>query len=104
MLYEIVCLVIAALGAYGLYALLSRCLGGADSTAVLPTSVGIHILPGFSEEEVEVALLLLRDGGRSKDPILLIDCPLREEVLEALEDMGTHLYLSYEEYRIEKRK
>lgn len=103
MLYDIVCLVIAALGAYGLYALLSRLLG--DSSAdTLPTSIGVHVFPGVAEEEVENALLFLRDGNRGEDPVLLIDCPLREEVLGALKDMGADLYLSYEEYRIEKRK
>ena len=104
MLYEIVCLIIAALGAYGLYVLLSRLIGGGHSAATLPTSLGIHISPGFSEEEVEVALLLLRDSNRLEDPVLLIDCLLKKETLDALKDMGADLYLSYEEYRIEKRK
>lgn len=102
MLYEIVCLVIAALGAYGLYDLLSRCLFGGRCVSPLSTSLGIHIPLGFSEEEVEEALLLLRDG--KEDPVLLIDCPLREEAIGVLKDMGAELYLSYEEYHIEKRK
>ena len=104
MLYEIVCLAIAALGAYGLYVLLVHRLFGGSSVSPLSTSLGIHIPVGFSEEEVETALLLLRGGAPSEDPVLLIDCPLREETIRALKDMGAELYLSYEEYRIEKRK
>ena len=104
MFYEIVCLLIAALGAYGLYVLLSRSLDRGDSARPLPTSLGIHVSPGFSEEEIEGALLLLRSGDPAEEPVLLIDCPLREEALSALRDMGAEIYLSYEEYRIEKRK
>ena len=55
MLYEILCLVISALGVYGLYALLRRFLPPVDGTG-LSFSDGVHVRLGFSELEIEAVL------------------------------------------------
>lgn len=106
MLYELLCLLIAALGAYGLYTLLVRFLSldsfGARGTA-FPLSLGIHVNLGFSYEELEEALLLLGSGAEGEAPVLLVECPLRREALEELKSTGAEVYLSYEEYYHEKR-
>ena len=52
---------------------------------------------------MEQALLLLRMGCREgEEPVLLVDHPLRREVLVGLKESGARLYLSYEEYCCEK--
>ncbi len=102
-MYEIICLLIAALGAYGLYTLILRLFSSSSEGSTLDISSGIHLRPGYSDEEVEQALLQLRLGcGEGEEPVLLVDYPLRREVLRALKENGAGLYLSYEEYYCEK--
>lgn len=103
MFYSIACLCIFALAAYGLYALILRFW---VSPGERP-SVGIHVRHDFSEEDLEGELFLWqqradRTGGQ--EPVLLVDCPLREDILLELSTWGAKLYLSYEEYDREKRK
>ena len=105
MLYEFLCIIIAAFGAYGVHCLLVRFLRCGDQEAMLPIARGVRVAPGFSLEELEDALFLLREeSGTGEAPVLLIDYPLRDEVLRELRDLGAALYLSYEEYYCEKGK
>lgn len=104
MLYEIVCLLIAAFGAYGFYTALCRLARKASDPSV-PSARALRIRPGFSYEEIEEAI----DGMQGElpdreEPVLLIDFPLRSEVLAELRTLGVELYLSYEEYYYEKGK
>ncbi|MBQ2719067.1 MAG: hypothetical protein IJF73_03260 [Clostridia bacterium] len=104
MLYELLWLLTAVLAVYGLYALFSRHFSE-ELPGELPLSEGIHVRLGFSEEELEEALERLRREPRgSEPPVLLVDCPLRPEVLWELDAMGAELYVSYEEYYRETRK
>ena len=104
MLYEIVCLFIAAFGAYGLYTALChlmRRLGEHETSAAR----GLYVRPGFSCEELEEELFLLREElPDGEEPVLLVDFPLRREALAELRALGVELYLSYEEYYHEKGK
>ena len=108
MLYEIVCLFVAALGAYGLYVILLRAIAPRGSEHTAELTMGIHVRAESSDEEIENALLLLRANRAvdelGSDPVRLVDCPLRAEILRELTQTGAALYLSYEEYYREKRK
>ncbi len=104
MLYEIVCLLIAAFGAYGLYVVLCRLLRKFSDPSLLPVSA-LRVRPGFSYEELLEAIdLLQRDLPDGEEPVLLVDLPLRREALAELRMLGVELYLSYEEYYYEKGK
>ena len=104
MLYEIVCLFIAAFGAYGLYTALCRLMRGFGETEATAVR-GIRVRPGFSYEELEDALFLMQgELSEEEDPVLLVDVPLRREALAELRALGVELYLSYEEYYNEKGK
>ncbi|MBO7763001.1 MAG: hypothetical protein J6T24_09395 [Clostridia bacterium] len=105
MLYEIFSLMLAALGVYGAYALFSRLLALSGAGKPSLVSSGIHVECGFSEEEIYELLLALRIAPEGEaEPVLLIDCPLRGDVLQELSVLGARMYLSYEEYYHEKRK
>lgn len=106
MLYEIVCFMIALCAVYGLYHFLLRYVLRGER-GELPVSEGIHVMLGFSEEEVEETLEELRQerelSGKA-EPVLLVDHRFRDEVIDTLDAMGAAVYLSWEEYRFEKRK
>ena len=105
MLYEIVCLVIAAFGAYGLYTALCRLAHSVGDGRGISSARGLRIRPGFSYEEIDEALFLMQDELEDgEEPVLLIDFPLRPEVLSELRTLGIELYLSCEEYYYEKGK
>ena len=105
MLYEIFSLLIAALGAYGAYVLLSRLLTAVSRRDIPEISSGIHVECTYSEEELYELLLSLRVASDGEtEPVLLVDCPLRGEILRELSELGARMYLSYEEYYHEKRK
>ncbi len=106
MFLELILLILSALGIYSIYTWLFRCLFGKPSPT-LRISEGIHVRLGFCEIEIEEALeILSRSEARyaNAPPVLLIDCPLRREVLEELSELSGDLYLSYEEYCREKRR
>ncbi len=105
MLYEILCLVIAALGAYGINTAHSRLFRRLWGDSELSFARGLRVCPGFSYEELEDALFLMQaELENGEEPVLLVDCPLRSEVLSELRALGVELYLSYEEYYNEKGK
>lgn len=104
MLYDILTLLLAMLGAYGAYVLIVRYLPLEGREEDFGCSPGIHVDCGYREEELYDLLLSLRatsDDGA--EPVLLIDCPLRREVLCELSELGARMYVSYEEYYREKR-
>lgn len=106
MLYELLCLVIAAFAVYGLFTFLRRHLLRRPWEG-LPFSDGVHVRLGYSDGELEEALDYLRREQAlrgSEAPVILVDCPLRPEVLWELDAMGADLYVSYEEYYRETRK
>ena len=105
MLYEIFSLMLAALGVYGAYALFFRLFSLSVAKESSLVSSGIHVECGFSEEEIYELLLALRIAPEGEsEPVLLIDCPLRGDLLRELSVLGARMYLSYEEYYHEKRK
>ncbi len=106
MLYELLCLVISVFAVYGLFTFFRRHLFK-NPWEGLSFSDGIHVRLGYSDGELEEALDYLRreqEKRGSEAPVILVDCPLRPEVLWELGAMGADLYVSYEEYYRETRK
>lgn len=104
MLYEILCLLIAAFAVYGFYHVVRRVLFGGVSGDI-ETVPALRFTLSSSEEEAEEQLQILHlrtDVMGEEPPVLLIDCPVRGEILRRLAAGGTEIYLSYEEY-YEKR-
>ncbi len=104
MLYEILCLLIAAFAVYGFYRAVRQFLFDGVSGEI-KTVPALRFTVSSSEEETEEQLEILQlrtDAMGNEPPVLLIDCPLRGEVLRRLANGGTEIYLSYEEY-YEKR-
>ncbi len=83
---------------YGGYSLVRR-LCSLFASRDMPITLGIHVDAGYTEEEIERALLLLSRGDTDEMPVLLVDCPLRQEILGELSEMGATVYLSYKEYK-----
>ena len=98
MLFDLLSLILSAFGVYFIYAcLLKRISPGEDPTPSV--SEGVHVRLGFCESEIEEALEILEKGAArhaNAPPVLLVDCPLRDEVLAELA-LSADLYLSYEE-------
>ncbi len=105
MLYEFLCLLIAAFAVYGFYRAVRGVLFGGVSGDI-KTVPALRFTLSSSETEVEEQLDILQlrtEAVGDEPPVLLIDCPVRGEVLHRLALCGTEIYLSYEEY-YEKRK
>ena len=106
MFLELLLLILSAFGVYGIYAWLCR-FSLWDESLSPRISEGIHVRLGFCESEIEEALRILTPEASQRGdapPVLLIDCPLRPEVLEELSELPADLYLSYEEFYREKRR
>ncbi len=106
MLYEILCLLIAAFAVYGFYHCLRRLLFGGASGDITVTPAWRFTLTS-TREEAEEALEILRlraNAMGGEDPVLLVDCPVRREVLHQLSAAGAEIYLSYEEYYEKRNK
>lgn len=105
MLYEILCLLIAAFAVYGFYRAVRQLLFGGVSGDI-KTVPALRFTVSSSEEEAEeqLEILQLRTDAVGEDPpVLLIDCPLRGDVLRRLASGGTEIYLSYEEYYVKTK-
>ena len=106
MLYEILCLLIAAFAVYGFYHVVRRLLFSGASGDI-ETVPALRFTLTSSEEETEEHLQIRQlrtDAMGSEPPVLLIDCPVRGEVLRRLAAGGTEIYLSYEEYYAKRNK
>ena len=99
MLYDLLRILICALGAYGLYAALRGAFFRVTSGRAR-SSPGVHVGLGYSVDEIGEELDALRIGaeaGCGEFPVLLVDCPLRREALEELSGLDADIYLLYED-------